>query len=338
MKNKILSFSIGGVGMLLSTGFTISVQAAELKRVSSVGDFYEAYGPSDSFSPESKAIIDGLFGYADPFMGASGLQNAAAAGYVPMTKDLRFHGTHWFNPALFLSNSSPNPLAPTGLNFDQQGKLVAVFWPEQKYAITAEVLNSLATADPASLPALYEGVKTATLKSKPDILDPFGDVDWHSHENVLIENVGNRDPATGAYTGDVLFRQSLTNENFVGEVLAALADPEVTIAPFEFSSDPSVYPPFNTLADAGFYMAHMWLGLENPDGLFAGTHPAVSIDAPGEHTTFEGGSGGHHGHSPDPGHEKPGHVSVPEPSFVLALLVVGAFGFRSRRRQLQHQP
>ena len=73
-------------------------------------------------------------------------------------------------------------------------------------------------------------------------------------------------------------------------------------------------------------MTHMWLGLENPDGLFYGTHQSVSVDAPGEHVTFEDGSGGHHG-----------HTSVPEPSFVLGILTIGAFGLLGAHKRFPHQ-
>jgi len=40
-------------------------------------------------------------------------------------------------------------------------------------------------------------------------------------------------------------------------------------------------------------MIHQWINLPNPDGLFAGTHEAVSPEAPPESTTFAEGSGGH---------------------------------------------
>ncbi|MGB3293274.1 MAG: hypothetical protein WBB01_09830, partial [Phormidesmis sp.] len=299
MKNKIF-FSAVGASALVSFGFVATAQAAELKRISSISDFYEAYDASDNYASEANAIIDGLFDYVAPFRGESGLENAAAAGFVPMTKQLKFHGTHWFNPVSYLSSSERSASVPTGLNFDENGSLVAVFWPEEKYDISEETLNQLKSADPASLPALYTELKASTLKPTPEFLQPFGDVNWHSHENVLIENVGDRDSTTGTYTDNVLFKQSLTNENFIGEVLSALNSPDETAAPFEFFSDTTVYPPFDTLATPGFYMTHMWLGLENPAGLFAGTHMLVSPDAAAEHTTFESGSG--HGGEQGGGH------------------------------------
>lgn len=325
MKYELLSRSLLGAGALLGSALILTASAADLNRISSVDEFYTAYGEADGFSPEANAIIDGLFDYVDPFLGPAGLQNAAAAGFVPMTKEWQYHGTHWFNPLQFLSDPSPNPVAPTGLNFDADGNLLAVFWPDQKYGISADILASLGTADPSTLPALYAAAKAATLKPVPTILDMFNGVDWHNHENVIVENVGSRDPVTGFYDDGVKFRQSLTDENFVMEVLTGLADPDITVAPFEFFADPSIYPPANYVADAGFYMVHMWLGLENPDGLFAGTHPDISLDAISEATTFEDGSDGH-GH----GHGHGGHASVPEAGSVLGLLAIAAAGAASR--------
>lgn len=335
MKSKIFLAAVS-TGVSVSTGLVLSAQAADLRRISSLETFYEAYGAAETYSPEAIATIEGLFDYVAPFIGDAGQQNAAAAGFVPMTKQLKYHGTHWFNPVAYL-NTERSATAPTGLNFDENGQLAAVFWPEQKYDIPIEILGQLSTADPDNVPALYKSVKAQTLKAVPGFLNPFGNVNWHSHENVVIENIGTRNPITGAYTEDVVFRQSLTDENFVSEVLTSFASPEKTVGPFEFFPDSSQYPPFDTIADPGFYMVHMWLGLENPDGLFAGTHKSVSPDAPGEHTTFESGGGhGDHGddHSPGGGKDSPEHVSVPEPSLVLALLTIATFGLLGRRKQI----
>ncbi len=336
MKIKLF-LGVVNASVLLGTAFTLSAQAAELRRIASIENFYEAYGASETYSSEANATIESIFGYVAPFIGESGVQNAAAAGFVPMTKQLKYHGTHWFNPVAYLSSTERSATAPTGLNFDENGQLAAVFWPEQKYNITTETLNQLSAAEPATIPLLYKAVKAQTLKAAPDFLNSFGDVNWHSHENVVIENVGSRDSATGTYTDDVLFRQSLTDETFISEVLASIASPNKTLGPFEFFPDSTTYPPFNTIADPGFYMAHMWLGLENPDGLFAGTHKAVSADAPGEHTTFESGGGHGGGHSPGGGKENHSPVSVPEPSVALALLTVFTFGLLGQRQHLRRQ-
>ena len=348
MKTKIFFHAVSA-SVLISLGLVATAQAAAVSRISSIDDFYDAYGAADNYSSDANAIIQSLFEYVAPFRGESGQANAAAAGYVPMTKQLKYHGTHWFNPISYLSSPDRSVVAPTGLNFDENGRLVAVFWPEEKYDISGEILSQLSAADPATLPALYAGLKAATRKAEPEFLNPFGDVNWHSHENVFIENVGDRDPATGTYTENVLFRQSLTDENFIGEVLSAIATPDKTVAPFEFFNDATVYPPLDTVATPGFYMTHMWLGLENPDGLFAGTHLSVSPDAPEEHTTFESGGGhgdehggGHeggdeHGGGHSPGSGNPDSRSIPEPSTVLGLLALCAFGLLGKGKRLSHR-
>lgn len=318
-----MKFSIFQIG-LLSVGFCFGGSAPALASgftsLSSADDFYNYYGTE--FSPEAKSFISDLYDNLTPFFGADGLNQAIAAGYVPMTPEAKYHGTHWFNPQL-VYNFMAEPTIPSGLNFNEDNQLVAIFWGETKYANVEEAAQSFLTLPPASLPAAYGAYKANNQRPVPNILEPFDDLaDWHSHENVVIENIGVKDPIAGIYDPEAInFRQSLTDANFIAEILESLQNDQKVAAPFEF--DPSSYPPFNVGIHPGFYMAHMWVGAGNPEGPFNTMHLAISPDGLDEHTTFEDGSGGH-SHSPGHGGTP---KSVPEPSFLLGLLSIGALSW-----------
>lgn len=199
----------------------------------------------------------------------------------------------------------------------------------------------MATLPIEALPSAYANYKATSLKAIPSILEPFGDLaSWHSHENVLVENVGTKDPTTGFYDAEAIsFKQSLTDEAFIAKFLEALQLDETIVAPFE--GDPTTYPPFNTAMHPGFYMAHLWVGAGNPAGAFSGEHQAVSPNGIDEHLTFEDGRGGHSptGH----GGEMPGPGGtpaqpVPEPSALVGLVsLAGALSLLKKREILMKQ-
>ncbi|MFP4006875.1 MAG: hypothetical protein ACLFV6_02555 [Spirulinaceae cyanobacterium] len=93
-----------------------------------------------------------------------GLQNAANDGFAPMTQEFRFHGSHCFNSGQFLEDPEPKAIAPTGLNFDEDGNLLAVFWTNQKYDLTTNDFNALMTQDPAIQGSLYKQAKASTVE------------------------------------------------------------------------------------------------------------------------------------------------------------------------------
>ncbi|NEP19620.1 MAG: hypothetical protein F6J97_22470 [Leptolyngbya sp. SIO4C1] len=270
---KLSPFKIGLFSTSLLIGATAPGIAADFTRISSAEDFYTYYG--NDFSAEAKAFVEDLYSYLTPYFGPNGRAQAAADGFVPMTPEAKFHGTHWFKPEQ-VYNFVAEPTRPAGLNFDQENKLVAVYWGETKYDAIEQAVQSFSTLPPENLPALYTAYKEANVRSLPTILAPFGDLAaWHSHENVVIENVGAIDPSTGFYDAEAInFRQSLLDEAFIAEIFAALQDPQKVAAPFEVN--PDTYPPFNLGIHPGFYMAHLWIGAGNPDGPFNTTHAAVS--------------------------------------------------------------
>ncbi len=330
MKLLSIKASFLSVGLLL--GFTAPTHAADFTPLSSADDFYAYYG--SDFSAGAKTVVEDLYSYLAPYFGANGVAQAADDGFVPMTPEARAHGTHWFRPEK-IYDFTAEATRPTGLNFDENDQLVAVYWGEEKYGGILGAAQSLATLPVEALPSAYANYKATSRKAIPSILEPFGDLaSWHSHENVLVENVGVKDPTTGFYDAEAIsFKQSLTDEAFTAKFHEALQLDEVIIAPFE--GDPTTYPPFNTAMHPGFYMAHLWVGAGNPAGAFSGEHQAISPNGIDEHLTFEEGRGGHSptGHGTEmPGHGGTPAQSVPEPSALIGLVsLAGALSLLKKR-------
>lgn len=330
MKHRAVKVSFLSVGLLV--GFTsIPVRAADFTSLSSSDDFYNYYG--DGFSTEAKVIVNDLYSYLTPYFGEDGLSQAAADGFVPMTPEAKAHGTHWFRPEK-IYDFVAEATRPTGLNFDENDQLVAVYWGESKYAGIEGAAQGLLALPPETLPAAYANYKATSRKDVPSILEPFGSLaSWHSHENVRVENVGARNPETGAYDAEaVTFRQSLKDETFVSELLKSLQDDDEILAPFEVN--PTAYPPYNTAMHPGFYMAHFWVGAGNPEGAFNTEHAAVSPNGIDEHTTFEDGTPGHGGspgHGGTPGHGGSPTQSIPEPAGLIGLGVLGLLGLATKK-------
>lgn len=322
MKHLVVKASFFSACLLMGLTST-PVQAAGFTSLSSSDDFYHYYG--DDFSTEAKTVINDLYNYLNPYFGDNGLEMAVADGFVPMTPEAKAHGTHWFRPEK-IYDFVAEATRPTGLNFDENNQLVAVYWGETKYEGVETAAQSLTALPPETLPAVYATYKASSRKAVPNVLQPFGSsASWHSHENVRVENVGARNPDTGAYDAEaVTFRQSLTDEVFIGELLQSLQNDDEFVAPFEANS--TKYPPYNVAMHPGFYMAHLWVGAGNPEGAFNTEHAAVSPNGIDEHTTFEDGSNGGHGGNGTPGHGDNPARSVPEPSGLIGLALLGILG------------
>ncbi len=94
------------------------------------------------------------------------LGQAALDGYEAATQVVAGHGRHWMEADLLKASAYPNspePSMPEGLNYDEEGRLQAVFWGQP-------------TAYPAgSLPP-------PQIFSQPQM--------WHGHDNACITNYG----------------------------------------------------------------------------------------------------------------------------------------------------
>ena len=163
-------FRLNSIGLCLSLGIvigiTIEAQAHSL-RINSVDDFYFYYDPKNQYTEEQKSMVNSIFENVAPYFGEDGLENAIADGYIPFTPEAKGHGTHWFNPQLIdFTNIKANPITPAGLNFDENGKLVAVFWSQEKYQPILSLVQNLdlSNVDPATLPQLYAQYKQTTLQ------------------------------------------------------------------------------------------------------------------------------------------------------------------------------
>jgi len=92
------------------------------------------------------------------------LGQAALDAYEPATQVVSGHGRHWMNERLLkLAKSPATPLlkSPTGLNYDESGKLMAVFWGQP----TAYPVGSLPPPQMFSPPQMWHGHNHACFKN-----------------------------------------------------------------------------------------------------------------------------------------------------------------------------
>lgn len=327
-KIQLLSVSLS-MGLVIGMTSTVNVNASE---IDSLNDFYDYYG--NDFSVEEKEIIEGVFSNIEKYLEPNGLDIAIADGFIPFTRPWEYHGTHWFNPSFVdLTNIQANPFLPIGLNVDKDGQIRGGFWAQELYEPITPLINNLdlANIDPATLTQLY-GQYQQTVQPIPDAFDVFGDeAQWHTHKNVIIENVGAKNEQGELDPYLIEFRQSLPNEDFINELIASLMSEEIVLGPVEPADFNLDYPYYNRAISPGFYMIHMWFGLGNVDGLFAGINKAISVpeDAINESQTFEDGSDGHghgHGHGDGSGGQDP--QTVPEPSSIIGLVGFALLGLK----------
>ncbi|HEY9767251.1 MAG TPA: hypothetical protein V6C71_01940 [Coleofasciculaceae cyanobacterium] len=65
------------------------------------------------------------------YYGSGGLEEAIADGYIPFTQEVAGHGIHYYNLALSNEIGNLEELnieTPLGLNYDNEGNLLAVFY------------------------------------------------------------------------------------------------------------------------------------------------------------------------------------------------------------------
>lgn len=338
MKNKITSFCLS-IG-LLTLGAT-GVKAHSVA-IDDLDSFYNYYGTN--FTPEQNQIIQGIFNNIQPYFGENGLENAIADGYLPFTAEWLGHGVHWFNPQLTnLANLQANPFSPAGLNMSQDGQLLGVFWAQELYQPFASLIQNiqqnigLENLDQATLTQLYSQYTATTEQPIPNVFNAFPNAQWHQHRNVVIENMGVQNDQGGFDPQIVNFRQSLTDENFIGELLTSFSQPDITLAVLE-SDNNLDYPFFNRIMTPGFQMLHMWVGQGSHAGLFSPLNSGIPVSslAISEGATFEDGSGGS-SHDGDHGNHggNPNAQSTPEPSFLLSFLSLGIFSLTKFRQKKQ---
>ena len=203
------------------------------------------------------------------YYGPGGIQLALADGFIPFTTLFHGHGAHFLNFGRVYYDQFDVANVP-GLNFDENGQLVAAFYIR---TIAKDPNNPLAVDPNDDHPPhhSFHGLEHHA---------------WHYHQSVWISGLGTMTPD---------FQQELPLE----EVLCRV---HMIGGPTQF------FPVSGHLYSPKFYMLHVWVHKLNECGLFAGTDPTVAVGYPDEHLTewdpanswpmcgTTGGGGGHGGH------------------------------------------
>lgn len=185
------------------------------------------------------------------YYGPNGLQSALADGYIPMTPEAIGHGIHYYNPRLadkVVNLEQLDIQRPVGLNYDDQGKLVAVFYirmPQRQEPTPGNPFAELLIDPTDNFPARVS-------------FDTISGDDWHSHENAWSVGVGNLNPESVYFEEDVPF-----------ETIVSRVQQE------QFK----LFPESDNFYSPQFWMLHGWFHSLNPEGVFANTNPKVALYA-----------------------------------------------------------
>lgn len=184
------------------------------------------------------------------YYGSDGLANALADGYRPFTPPLMGHGIHY---AKFDRVFAPfDHDAPTGLNYDEDGNLVALFY----IRVVARGTG------PLPAPLLWDPNDDFP---PPVNFDGVMDMEWHPHQFVYWTGLGSTDPYA------LTFEQNMPFSSVISHTInLATGMPR------------PMFPASDKLYSAKFWMLHAWPHSHNPCGLFGNTDPNVSPDAPDE--------------------------------------------------------
>ena len=153
---------------------------------------------------------------------------------------------------------------PFGLNYDNEGNLIAVFYTRFPNTLEATPENPLANllVDPAD-------------DFPPNSFDTLTADDWHAHQSAWFRGGGNLNSELVSFEEDVPTEM----------VFARLQQVNFQVFP---ESDQFYLPKF--------WMLHGWFHSFNPNGTFAITNPNQALYAPQE----LGIHGGHHSGNSDP--------------------------------------
>ncbi|MBE9048688.1 hypothetical protein IQ255_30650 [Pleurocapsales cyanobacterium LEGE 10410] len=199
------------------------------------------------------------------YYGSGGQEQAIADGYVPFTQEVKGHGIHYYNPALADEVGNLEELdieRPVGLNYDNEGNLIAVFYIRTPQRLEADPDNPLAqiTPDPAD-------------DFPPSSFDTLTADDWHNHQSAWATGLGSLNAEAVYFEEDVP----------INTIVSRLEQVNLQLFP---ESDKDYSPKF--------WMLHGWFHSLNPAGNFANRDPNVALYAP-EELGVHGEHGGHHG-------------------------------------------
>ena len=198
------------------------------------------------------------------YYGSGGLEQAIADGYVPTTQEAMGHGFHYANFDIFTETKhleQTDITRPVGLNFDNEGNLIAVYY-------LREPLTQEATPDNPFGPFLID----PNDDNPPSSFDSLSSDDWHEHESSWITDTGNLDSPESVFF----------EEDVPVEIIASRAQ----------QANLTFYPESDIFYSPKVWMLHGWFHSLNPNGVFANTHPEIAQYSPLE----LGAHGGHDGH------------------------------------------
>lgn len=203
---------------------------------------------AQSQSGEQSSELDRQLAYA--YQGTRAYRDREVAisdRFLPVTQFAHGHGAHWLkHPETGGMSYSFVPGKPAGLNYDDEGRLWAVFY----YA------GQTPRAPDGSLYAPGDGFRP--LADAPEGF--VGDQDvWHFHSGACIEGLAYSDPVMEPE--GLNFREGVSPR----ECLPATGDGQLDTS--------------STKWNAKFHMLHAWIYEQNPCGTFAGAHPELMPDA-----------------------------------------------------------
>lgn len=201
------------------------------------------------------------------YYGSNGQEQALADGYLPFTQEASGHGIHYYNLPLAseIANSQELDIErPVGLNYDNEGNLIAVFYIRIPEPLEATPENPLAMLLPNPADDF-----------PPSSFDTLTANDWHNHESALATGIGNLNSELVYFEEDI---------------------PVESVATRLQQNDFQLFPESDDYYLPKFWMLHGWFHSFNSAGNFANINPDVALYAPEE----LGVHGEHHSENSEP--------------------------------------
>lgn len=182
------------------------------------------------------------------YYGSGGQEQAIADGFIPSTQEASGHGIHYYNFPLANEIGNQTELdvtSPVGLNYDNEGNLIAVFYLRLPQPLEATPENPLAgiMTDPAD-------------DFPPTSFDTLTADDWHTHRSAWITGLGDLNSEAVYFEEDV---------------------PIEAVASRLENANSELFPESDQFYNPGFWMLHGWFHSFNPNGTFAITNPNAGL-------------------------------------------------------------
>ena len=182
------------------------------------------------------------------YYGSGGQEQALADGFIPSTQEAVGHGIHYYNFPLAAEIGNQTELDvtnPVGLNYDNEGNLIAVFYlrlPQPLESTPENPLGSIMNDPEDDFP--------------PTSFDTLTADDWHTHRSAWITGLGNLNSEA------VYFEEDVPIESVASRIENANSE---------------LFPKSDQFYNPGFWMLHGWFHSFNPNGTFAITNPNAGL-------------------------------------------------------------